>query len=103
MPDLFTDDRIDAPPAIPGLRYLREYISPREERELVAAIDAEAWDESWDRRRQPYGASYGKKNRAERPIPMWGLKLAKRLQADGIGDRPFDQMLVNEYAPGQGI
>jgi alkylated DNA repair dioxygenase AlkB len=23
--------------------------------------------------------------------------------ADGVTDRPFDQMLVNEYAPGQGI
>src|SRR5256714_1508504 len=102
MPDLFTDDRPAAPP-IPGLRYLAAYVSEREERELVAAIDAEAWDEPWDRRRQPYGASYGSRKGPSRAVPLWGIKLAERLHADGIGDRAFDQMLVNEYLPGQGI
>jgi alkylated DNA repair dioxygenase AlkB len=104
LADLFSHD--PAPrvaPSIPGLSYLPEYLTEAEEAELVAAIDAERWDESWERRRQPYGASYGKRKGVDVPIPAWGLPLVERLHADGIGDRRFDQMLVNEYLPGQGI
>jgi alkylated DNA repair dioxygenase AlkB len=90
-------------PTIPGLSYRREYISEIEENELTLVIDAEKWDTTWERRRQPYGAVYGKKDGIPRPIPEWGLKLAARLFGDGISDRQFDQMLVNEYLPGQGI
>lgn len=90
-------------PDIPGLAYMREYISLAEEAELAAAIDREPWDTSWDRRRQPYGAAYGKAEQPERPIPPWGLALAERMHRDGLCPRPFDQMLINEYLPGQGI
>ena len=90
-------------PAIPGLSYRREYISRQEEIELAKAIDGEPWDTSWDRRRQPYGASYGQQAAPPRPIPAWGLALAERMHAGGISPRAFDQMLVNEYLPGQGI
>lgn len=89
-------------PAISGLAYLPEYIGEAEERELAAYIDRQPWNTEWQRRRQPYGASYGKGADAP-PIPRWGLKLAERLFADGVTDTPFDQMLVNEYLPGQGI
>ena len=47
-------------PVIPGLIFSPGFISPAEERELVEAIDREPWDHSWDRRRQSYGASYGR-------------------------------------------
>jgi len=97
------DSDATAVPAIPGLSYRREYITGQEERELVAAIDAEPWDTTWDRRRQPYGASYGKKEKPPRSIPEWGRKLAERMHREGISERPFDQMLINEYFPGQGI
>jgi len=40
---------------------------------------------------------------ASRPIPAWARALRDRLFKGSIGDRPFDQMLVNEYFPGQGI
>src|SRR4051794_33384377 len=89
-------------PAIAGLRYLREYVSESEEISLAAAIDREAWDVQWRRRRQPYGGADGK-GEAAPPIPTWGRALADRLFADRITDTPFDQMLVNEYEPGQGI
>ncbi|MFL5339838.1 MAG: alpha-ketoglutarate-dependent dioxygenase AlkB [Gemmataceae bacterium] len=89
-------------PAIPGLAYLPEYVSDAEERELVALIDARPWNTQWKRRRQPYGVSYGKGGDVP-PIPGWGRRLADRLLADGVTDTPFDQMLVNEYLPGQGI
>lgn len=90
-------------PRIPGLTYFRKYLTPQEERELVAAIDQEPWDTSWERRRQFYGATYGPGEQSERPIPPWGLSLARRMHQEGISERPFDQMLVNEYTPGQGI
>lgn len=90
-------------PAIPGLRYLRDYISAREEMELAAAIDLEPWNSTWKRRRQLYGWSYGRGDEPVRPIPAWGLRLAKCMHDDRISDRPFNQMLINEYLPGQGI
>jgi alkylated DNA repair dioxygenase AlkB len=91
-------------PAIPGLSYRPDYITEQEEMELIKAIDAQPWDASWERRRQPYGKQYGKSGPAtERPIPDWGRELADRLFLEGVSDRPFDQMLINEYLPGQGI
>src|SRR5437868_3722412 len=89
-------------PAIPGLSYLSEYLSTSEEQRLVEAIDAQPWDTSWQRRRQPYGSNYGSQEPA-RPIPAWGRQFAERLLSDKVTAEPFDQMLVNEYAPGQGI
>jgi alkylated DNA repair dioxygenase AlkB len=95
------------PPAkqveVPGLQYLPEFVTRDEEAELVAAIDQEEWDTTWDRRRQPYGASYGKGSGPARSIPGWGLLLVERLADLALIDRRFDQMLVNEYQPGQGI
>ena len=88
---------------IPGLSYLPDYISEREEAELVAAIDALAWDTSWDRRRQPYGRSYDQTGRSPKPIPPWAEQLVERMYREGLSERRFDQVLVNEYLPGQGI
>jgi alkylated DNA repair dioxygenase AlkB len=90
-------------PDIPGLSYRPNYITPAEEAELVAAIDQEDWDTTWDRRRQPYGAAYGAGAQTQRPIPAWGQKLAQRMHWEGISERVFDQLLINEYLPGQGI
>src|SRR4051794_17126763 len=98
---------LDAPahtvPAIAGLSYFPNYISPEEEAQLIAAIDRQPWDTTWDRRRQPYGAAYGPATGAQPAIPEWGASLAQRMFRDGNSDRIFDQMLVNEYLPGQGI
>jgi alkylated DNA repair dioxygenase AlkB len=100
---LFDEDIDSEAPRIDGLTYLREFMDVAQERFLVAAIDAQQWDMSWDRRRQPYGRTYGRAAGAARPIPEWGMALAQRMFREGWSDRPFDQMLVNEYLPGQGI
>jgi alkylated DNA repair dioxygenase AlkB len=102
MASLFPAEGNDVP-SIPGLTYLSEYLNEDEERTLTAAIDREEWNTSWDRRRQPYGASYGRQAGSGRPIPPWGAALAERLLHDGVVEQRFDQMLVNEYLPGQGI
>jgi alkylated DNA repair dioxygenase AlkB len=91
----------DVPP-IPGLRYLPEYLSGEDEQAVAAAVDGLSWDTAWRRRRQPYGAGYGRSGGAP-SIPAWGRRLAARLFADGVTAEPFDHMLVNEYLPGQGI
>jgi alkylated DNA repair dioxygenase AlkB len=99
---LFPNLETESPPKIPGLSLFWNYVRPQEESKLVAVIDNEPWDAIWKRRRQPYGASYGNYSTA-RPIPKWSHALRDRLFEGGIGDRTFDQMLVNEYFPSQGI
>lgn len=97
------DDSLPDPPSIPGLAVRLEYISAELERELAALIDQQPWDTSWERRRQSYGRSYGKGREPNREIPEWGLSFIERMQQEQISDQPFNQMLVNEYLPGQGI
>jgi alkylated DNA repair dioxygenase AlkB len=104
MPTLFSDSVLwNDTPEIPGLQLRKNYVTPAQEVELVAAIDGLPWDTTWDRRRQPYGAGYGQSRNASDPIPSWGLELIDRMHRDGISERAFDQMLINEYLPGQGI
>lgn len=91
------------PPPVAGLELWRQYITEDEEARLAARIDALAWDTKWERRRQLYGYSYGSAQTAPPPIPDWGIELAERMQRAGVTERRFDQMLVNEYLPGQGI
>lgn len=100
---LFEEHDSASIPDISGLTYLREYITSDEEKALAHAIDELPWDTSWERRRQLYGATYGPGEQSEQPIPAWGRALAERMFREGISERPFDQMLVNEYEPGQGI
>src|SRR5947199_8850880 len=92
-----------ATPDILGLSYHPDYIDAKQESELIAAIDREPWDTTWKRRRQPYGQAYGKHDENRRAIPPWAVFLVDRLYDEGISNRPFDQMLVNEYFAGQGI
>jgi len=101
--NLFPEVDATALPAIPGLAYRPEYITPIVETALVAAIDAEPWDTTWRRRRQPYGKSYSATSGNSRAIPPWAEFLIERFYTERIGDQKFDQMLVNEYLPGQGI
>lgn len=97
-----TDDRRGMP-QIPGLAYLPDYVTPEEEGRLVSAIDAATWNTSWSRRRQFYGKTYGRGTSVEGPIPQWAQFLIGRTHHDGLTERSFDQLLVNEYLTGQGI
>jgi alkylated DNA repair dioxygenase AlkB len=96
-------DQDRAIPEITGLVYRPGYITAHEESALVLAIESELWDTTWKRRRQSYGRSYGKRSETEREIPGWAQSLVERFYSEDISERPFDQMLVNEYFPGQGI
>jgi alkylated DNA repair dioxygenase AlkB len=104
MATLFPETgNISQTPSISGLSYHANYITAQQESELTAAIDSQAWDTTWKRRRQPYGRAYGNAAETRPDIPQWAEFLIERLGSEGISEVPFDQMLVNEYYPGQGI
>ncbi len=94
---------------IPGLRVLREYVTPDEGDALLAAIDASPWLDALQRRVQHYGYRYDYKARrvsAESylgPLPTWLDALTDRLTRDGVFAQRPDQAIVNEYTPSQGI
>lgn len=94
---------------IPGLTYRADFITPEEETALLAAVDAAPWLPDLRRRVQHYGYRYDYRVRTVDvsqhlgPLPSWAEGLADKLVHDGhMPERP-DQMIVNEYLPGQGI
>lgn len=100
----------DAPePMIPGLSYITDYISTDQEQALLSALDQHEWLSDLKRRVQHYGYKYDYKARAVDakaylgPMPEWAADLCRKLAVDGIFPEPPDQVIVNEYMPGQGI
>ena len=95
--------------SIPGLTYRDRFITAADEIALLAAIDAEPWLADLKRRVQHYGYRYDYKARKVTPsmflgpLPAWSLPLADRLVVDGHMAEAPDQLIVNEYEPGQGI
>ncbi|HYO23549.1 MAG TPA: alpha-ketoglutarate-dependent dioxygenase AlkB [Lacipirellulaceae bacterium] len=100
---LFDSTPEPALPNIGGLRYWPDFIDQQVEAALVSEIDAAPWDETWERRRQPYGRTYGGGTGQTAEIPSWARELAKRIATAAGEPDGFDQVLVNEYLPGQGI
>jgi alkylated DNA repair dioxygenase AlkB len=95
--------------AIPGLKYVARYVSELDEAGLLAAVDAEPWLSDLKRRVQHHGYRYDYKARTVDPsmylgpLPAWAQPLAARLVGEGHMPTPPDQLIVNEYQPGQGI
>lgn len=96
--------------AISGLQYLPDYLNPRYQARLLACIDAAPWLDDLKRRVQHYGYRYDyKSRRVDRsqylgPLPDWCAYFAQQLHLDGyFAAAPPDQVIVNEYTPGQGI
>ena len=95
--------------AIAGLQYRLNYIDEATEAELLQWIDRQAWRRDLKRRVQHYGWRYDYKARrvaAEMKIgrlPDLLMRLAQTLRRDGLMRDLPDQVIVNEYQPGQGI
>jgi len=91
---------------VPGLRYVPGYLNAAAHDSLLTAVDEGAWRDIGSRRGQIYGYSYdlrkGGVYRVE-DLPAWARDLAVRLEGDGLMAELADQLIVNEYAPGQGI
>jgi alkylated DNA repair dioxygenase AlkB len=91
---------------ISGLRYVPDYLDRTAHDRLVAAVDAEPWLASTGHRVQIYGYRYRHADHAVFRIgglPAWARELAQRLHRDGLLPGVADQMVANEYEPGQGI
>jgi alkylated DNA repair dioxygenase AlkB len=95
------------PDDVPGLRILADWISPDRHARLLEEIDARPWSSALQRRTQHYGVRYDYGRRSivtePEPLPSWLEPLARRLAGQGLLERPAEQVLVNEYLPGQGI
>ena len=91
---------------IPGLRYVSEYLDAVTHDSLLASVDEGAWRDFGERRAQIYGYSYhytkGGLYRVE-DLPPWAEDLSARLVRDGLMPDAADQLVVNDYAAGQGI
>jgi alkylated DNA repair dioxygenase AlkB len=76
---------------------------------LLNLIDRQPWSGELKRRVQHYGYKYDYKKRAViqamylGELPAWAKKLAGRLHQQGFTPQIPDQLIVNEYKPGQGI
>lgn len=95
--------------AVPGLHYVADFVDAAEEAALLAEIDARPWQGALKRRVQHYGYRYDYRARRATaadylgPIPGWLRPVGERLVAEGHFAAEPEQIIVNEYAPGQGI
>ena len=98
--------------SVPGLKFIEEFLTPEEQDECVDRVDAavDEWRNDLSRRVQHYGWRYDYKARAITPdmrigaLPDWLSQLAQKLYDEtGIFDRAPEQVIVNNYEPGQGI
>jgi len=88
---------------------LPDFVSGEEADFLVHKIDAQPWCSDLKRRVQHFGYRYDYKARQARkedylgPLPPFLSDLAERLASAGYFVSAPDQVIVNEYMPGQGI
>jgi alkylated DNA repair dioxygenase AlkB len=114
IPTLFDDlnevpDQNNDVEKIRDLLYVPDFLSSDEHDFLWNEINKSSWLSDIKRRVQHYGWKYDYKARRIdesmflNNMPDWASKLSHRLHALGhIRDLP-DQLIVNEYLPGQGI
>lgn len=92
-----------------GLCYVPDFLTRHEEAELIQHIDDQPWLDDLQRRVQHYGYKYDYRSRkidaamAVGPLPDRLARLGQRLAEAGHLDHTPDQLIVNEYHPGQGI
>src|SRR5438128_992879 len=94
---------------VPGLNYLKGFLSQEEQAQTLQAIDARPWLNDLRRRVQHYGYKYDYRAKEVDPsmyvgpLPRFALEVAQHLLARGLIEEMPDQLIVNEYQPGQGI
>lgn len=94
---------------IDGLAYQDHFLSIEEEKLIVSEINNGEWDANLKRRVQHYGYiyDYKKKNINQElkigVLPDWLLSLEEKIKTKFGFEKSFDQVIINEYEPGQGI
>nr|AKM76727.1 RNA-binding (RRM/RBD/RNP motifs) family protein [Geranium incanum] len=99
--------------AIPGLYLIPDFVTPHEEQELLAAVDARPWISLAKRRVQHYGYQFcyqtrnvnAKQHLGE--LPSFLSPVLERITSfpnlNDAADVSLDQLTVNEYPPGVGL
>ncbi len=95
--------------AIRGLQYKDDFISESDHHLFLSYVNEQRWLGDLKRRVQHYGFKYDYKARKVSrdmhigELPIWLKELSCRLQQKGYMPEGADQVIVNEYEPGQGI
>jgi alkylated DNA repair dioxygenase AlkB len=90
--------------SIDGIKLIPNFITSIEEEKLIKCINLCKWDTRLARRTQHYGYTYDYIHQSchqAEPIPEWCYFIVQRIK-DSLGEIP-DQVIINEYTPGQGI
>ena len=99
----------EAVKVIRGLQYIEYYINKTYHYWLLARIDKQQWLDDLKRRVQHYGFKYDYKARKVNydmrigELPEWLKRLSQKLYEDKHMPEVADQVIINEYRPGQGI
>lgn len=98
------------PPALPaGLFYQAHFLAAPIQSDLLAWIDGGAWSRELKRRVQHFGYRYDyRSHRVDRsmrlgPLPEFVRGVLNEFALHEAVGCDFDQVIVNEYLPGQGI
>jgi alkylated DNA repair dioxygenase AlkB len=99
----------DAQRTVEGLTLVPDFITDAEEQRLLTLLDDAEWSAELRRRVQHYGYRYDYQKRILSrddyigALPKWANVLGQRLVDAGLFSQLPDQVIVNEYLPGQGI
>lgn len=94
---------------IDGIQYIEDYITEAQHDWALAQIDKHQWLDDLKRRVQHYGFKYDYRARKVDmdmhigELPEWLNRLSEKLHEDRYMPKVADQVIVNEYLPGQGI
>ena len=94
---------------INGLQYIENYITSYQENWLLNEIDKYEWLDDLKRKVQHYGFKYNYKERKVTldqhigVLPEWLKRISKNLFNQNYMHVIPDQVIINEYLPGQGI
>lgn len=92
-----------------GLTYVHEFVTEQEQQSILTEIDKQPWLTDLKRRTQHYGYKYDYTRKTVDSslylgsIPDWLQPLTNRLVENNYFQKLPDQIIINEYLPGQGI
>lgn len=104
-----TEVSLELAEVIPGLELYPNFITEKEEKELIKFIDNSPWLNDLKRRVQHYGYKYDYRARKIDnsfylgELPNWCKVLYQKMIDKNIIDFVPDQAIINEYEIGQGI
>jgi len=91
-----------------GLALVKRFIEEQACDRFLSEVDSGAWSSELKRRVQHFGYRYDYRRKRPSllnaaPFPNWAIELVNAIKASRVSNQNFDQLIVNEYLPGQGI